>query len=167
MAVLCLLHTKACILFISATSLCLPASRSSRFLPWQNPRGSRPSSGIPSTNSPPLKSERPRTWEGHHHGGRLTPEKDLRDMVKLIWAQWISSYGEKTLSSLEPEIQPLARRRMKFLKTARSQCCQVPALLMKSSLPSDRDNLLSLWSSSIWSLFLSYVEVVMESCRSL
>lgn len=73
----------------------------------------------------PFKKWEAKDLEGHRHGGTLTPEKDLGDMVKLIWAQWISSYGGKTLSSLEPEIQPLARQRIKFLKRA-----------LKSMLPS-------------------------------
>lgn len=166
MGVLCLLYTKPFIPYTSDTSPCLPASRSSRSLPWQNPSGSRPSSGIPSTNSLPLKSERPKDLEGHQHRGRLTPAKDLGDMVKLTWAQLFSHFRGRTLGSLEPGMQPLSWIRG-LSGLLWSPCCQVSALLMKSSFSSDKDNLLLLRNSSIWSLFLSYVEVVMELCRSL
>lgn len=84
MGVPCLLHTRPCIPFTSDTSPCLPASRSSRSLPWQSPRGSHPSSGIPSTNSHPLKSEGPRTWKDISTEGDSLQRRTLETQSSLL-----------------------------------------------------------------------------------
>lgn len=168
MGVLCLLHTKPCIPFTSDTSRCLPASRSSKSLPWQNPRGSHPSSGIPSTSSLPLKSEGPRTRKDiSTEGGRLTPEEDLGDTVKLTWAQHISRFGGRTLCSLEPGMHLLPWTRKKFVRAALKSMLPSVSIAYEEQSLFWQDNLLLLRNSSIWCLFLSCVEVVMESCRSL
>lgn len=80
---LCLLLTKPCIPCTSDTSPCLPVSRSSRSSPWQSPSGSRPSSGTPSTNSPPLKSEGPRTWQDSSTAGGFLQRRTLETQSSL------------------------------------------------------------------------------------
>lgn len=73
----------------------------------------------------PFKKWGAKDLEGHQLRGRLTPEEDLGDTVKLTWAQRISRFRGRTLGSLEPGMQPLSWIRMKFVKAA-----------LKSMLPS-------------------------------